>query len=86
MKLIVPCNVCIKRFYRAYAEVEEGATDEEIRRAVTNAIAEHQSAELAEDCAFHIDPEDVVRIDIDRFCAWTEDDTPEPAEEKEMTA
>lgn len=32
-KLIVPCDICIKRFYRGYVKVDENATDEEIRKA-----------------------------------------------------
>ena len=38
MKLIIPCNVIIKRFYRTYAEVDENATDEDIRKAMIEAI------------------------------------------------
>ena len=77
MKLIVPCNVTIKRFYRAYVEVDENATDEEIRKAMIEAILEHQDAELCEDPDLEIENHDIVNIEIDHEAAWTEDDEEE---------
>lgn len=78
MKLIVPCNVCIKRFYRTYAEVDENATDEEIRKAMIEAIVENQDKELNEDPDFEIEDEDIVYVEIDHESEWTEH------EDKEM--
>ena len=75
--MIVPCNVTIKRFYRAYVEVDENATDEEIRKAMTEAILEHQDAELCEDPGLEIEGHDIVNIEIDHEAAWTEDDEEE---------
>lgn len=72
MKLIVPCNVTIKRFYRAYAEVDENATDEEIRKAMIEAILEHQDAELVEDPDLEIEEHDICYIEIDHDAACTE--------------
>ena len=72
-KLIVPCNVCITRFYRTYAHVDENATDKEIRKAMIEAILEHQDAELCEDPDLKIEDHDIVNIEIDHEAAWTED-------------
>ena len=33
-KITVPCDVCIKRFYRAYVEVDENATADEVKAAL----------------------------------------------------
>lgn len=74
MKLIVPCDVCIKRFYRAYAEVDENATDEEIRKAMIEAILEHQDAELCDDPDIEIEEHDIVSIEIDHDGEWTEEE------------
>lgn len=74
MKIIVPCDVCIKRFYRAYAEVDENATDEEIRKAMIEAIVENQDAELTEDPDLGIEAHDIVYVEIDHEGAWTEED------------
>ncbi len=74
MKLIIPCNVCIKRFYRGYAEVDENATDEEIRKAMINAIVENQDEELNYDPDLEIEHDDIVYIEIDHDGKWTEED------------
>ena len=65
MKLIVPCNVCIKRFYRAYVEADENATDEKIRKAMIEAIVENQDKELTEDPDLEIEDHDVIYVEID---------------------
>ena len=72
MKLIIPCNVIIKRFYRTYAEVDENATDEDIRKAMIEAILEHQDAELTEDPQIDIEEGDIVNMEIDHDNEWTE--------------
>lgn len=74
VKLIVPCNVCVKRFYRAYTEVDENATDEEIRKAMIEAIVENQDIELTEDPDIGIEDNDIVYVEIDHEGAWTEED------------
>ena len=73
MKLIVPCNVCIKRFYRAYVEADENATDEEIRKAMIEAIVENQDKELTEDPDLEIEDHDVVYVEIDHEGAWIDE-------------
>ena len=77
MKMIVPCNICIKRFYRAYAEVDENTTDEEIRKAVTEAILKNQDKELCDDPDLEIEEDDIVYVDIDHDGEWTEDEDEE---------
>lgn len=72
MRLIVPCNICIKRFYRAYAEVDENATDEEIRRAMIKAIIKYQDEELAKCHDISIKERDIVAIEINHDGEWTE--------------
>ena len=47
MKLIIPCNVIIKRFYRTYAEVDENATDEDIRKAMIEEIVKGEKTSIA---------------------------------------
>lgn len=73
MKLIVPCNVCIKRFYRAYVEADENATDEEIRKAMIEAIVENQDKELTEDPNLEIEDHDVIYVEIDHEGEWIDE-------------
>ena len=73
MKLIVPCNVCIKGFYRAYVEADENATDEEIRKAMIEAIVENQDKELTEDPDLEIEDHDVIYVEIDHEGEWTDE-------------
>ena len=58
-------------------EVDENTTDEEIRKAMTEAILEHQDAELCEDPDLEIEGHDIVNIEIDHEAAWTEHDEEE---------
>ena len=74
MKIIIPCNICIKRFYRAYVEVNENATDEEIRKAMIGAIIENQDNELTDDPDLEIEDEDIVYVKIDHENEWIEKD------------
>lgn len=72
MKMLVPCNVCIKRFYRAYVEVDADATDEEIQEEMRSSILTHQDSELCDDPDMEIEPEDIVSVYPDIEGAWTE--------------
>ena len=74
MKIIVPADVCIKRFYRAYVEVEENATGLEIKKALLEQILEEQDAALAEDPDIEIEAGDIVSISPDYDGAWSEED------------
>ena len=77
MKMIVPCNVCIKRFYRAYVEVDADATDEEIQEEMCNSIVMNQDGELCNDPDMEIEPEDIVSIFPDVDGAWTNEEDAE---------
>lgn len=77
MKIIVPCDVCIKRYYRAYAEVDEYATNKEIQKAIVEAILENQDRVLTEDPDIEIEEDDISVVDIDHDGAWTEEDDEE---------
>ena len=72
MKMIVPVDVCIKRYYRAYAEVDENAGDKEIIQSITDAIIDNQDAELCLDPDLEIEDGDIEWIHIDHEGAWTE--------------
>lgn len=74
MKIIVPADVCIKRFYRAYVEVEGNATGLEIKKALLEQILEEQDAALAEDPDIEIEAGDIVSIAPDYDGAWSEED------------
>lgn len=77
MKIIVPCDVCIKRHRRAYAEVDENATNEEIQKAIAEAILENQDRVLSEDPDIEIEEDDIYVVDIDHDGAWTKEDAEE---------
>lgn len=72
--LVVPANVCIKRFYRVYAHVSENATDEEIRQAIIEAIVQNQDAELTDDPDLFIEEGDIEIVDIDHDGEWAEEE------------
>lgn len=71
-KIIYPVNVCIKRFYRGYVEVDENATDEEIRSALMEQIIEKQDNALCEDPDLEIEPQDIIDMTIDHDYIITE--------------
>lgn len=68
----VPCNVCIKRFYRAYARLDDEATEEQIIEAVRKEILAEQDKALCEDPDLEIEEHDIVRISPDFDAAWSE--------------
>lgn len=74
MRVTIPANVCIKRFYRAYVEADENATGSEIKRALLEQILEEQDAALTEDPDIGIEAEDIVSIAPDYDGAWSEED------------
>ena len=77
MKLVVPVNVCIKRFYRTYAYVDENATDEQICNAVKEMIYEEQDKALTTDPDLEIEDGDIEHIHIDHDGEWSEEDDEE---------
>lgn len=71
--LVIPANVCIKRFYRVYAHVNKNVTDEEIRKAIIEAILDNQDEELTDDPDMEIEEGDIEYVDIDHEGEWTEE-------------
>lgn len=74
MKKIVPCDVCIKRFYRGYVSVDENADSEEISHAMKSIILKGQDAELTEDPDLDIEDHDIVFIQPREDDGWTEEE------------
>lgn len=74
MNIIVPVDVCIKRYYRAYANVDENATEKEILKTITDAIIENQESELMPDPVLDIDEIDIEWMHIDHDGAWTQEE------------
>ena len=68
MKVTVPCDVTIQRFYRMYVDVDENTTLDDIRKAAIEQILEKQ------DDAMMLDPEipDIEREDI--LSVWVDVD------------
>lgn len=71
-KLIVPVNVCIKRFYRTYVMVDIDAADEEIRQVAKRMIVDEQESAIDDDPDLSIEEHDIVFVDIDHDGEWTE--------------
>lgn len=71
---IVPVNVCIKQYYRAYAHIPENADPEQIRQAVINAILENGELELSPDPDIDTEEQDIVFIAPDEEGSWTEEE------------
>lgn len=69
---IVPCNVCIKRFYRTYAHLDDEATEEQIIKTVQKEILAEQDEALCEDPDLVIEEHDIVLISPDFDAAWSE--------------
>lgn len=74
MKLVVPCDVCIKRFYRGYVTVDENASCDEIRQAMIEAIVSEQEADLIEDPDLFIEEDDIAFVNPCMNDAWTEEE------------
>ena len=69
-KITVPCNVCIKRYYRTYVEVDEDTSEFEIIKKINAEILENQDDALTPDPDLEIQDEDIVFIDPDWDAAW----------------
>lgn len=79
MKIVVPCDVEIRRFYRAYVTVDEDASDAEIVRKMKAEILEHQDSVLTPDPDLDIEEHDILNVCPDSQ-NWLEDmdDADEP--------
>lgn len=71
---IVPVNVIIARFYRAYAQVPDNATDAEIRKSVIEQIIEEQDEALTPDPDIEIEECDFQEVMIDHEGSWHEEE------------
>lgn len=80
MKLVVPCDVCIRRFYRGYVTVDENASQDEIRQAMIDAILEDQEGDLTEDPDLFIEEDDISFVNPCMDEAWTEEEDDDIAE------
>ena len=78
--MVVPVDVCIRRFYRAYVTVPEDASDDDIYDEVTAAILEHQEEALTPDPDMEIEDHDIQWCRIDREGAWPESESQEISE------
>ena len=71
-KIVVPVNLAIKRFYRAYVTVDMHASDEEIKQAVVEMVCAEQGSSLDNDPDIEIEADDIDVWHIDRDGAWEE--------------
>lgn len=79
MKIVVPCDVEIRRFYRTYVTVDEDTSDAEIVLKAKAEILEHQDAVLSPDPDLDIEERDILNVCPDSE-NWLEDmdDADEP--------
>ncbi len=66
MKIVVPCDVEIRRFYRTYVTVDEDTSDAEIVRKAKAEILEHQDAVLTPDPDLDIEAHDIFAVNPNR--------------------
>lgn len=86
-KMIVPCDVAIRRFYRMYVTVNRDAGRQEMEDAVHSELlaAPDQDAILTPDPDLDIEGHDVLEITPDDDGAWW-DDADEPGENDPIKA
>lgn len=77
-KITVPCDVCIKRYYRTYVVVDDEMEPIDIFKKMNAEILEQQDDALTPDTDLEIEDDDIVYIEPDWDASWTE------AEEEEM--
>lgn len=73
MKITVPCDVEIRRFYRMYVTVDENATDAEIKAAARKDILDYGEEVLTPDPDLNIESHDIFAIIPDHDAEWTEE-------------
>lgn len=74
VKVIVPCNVEIKRYYRSYVLMDEGASNEEVLKAMKQDILENGESELTPDPDMDIEEDDIIAIYPDFDAMWIEEE------------
>jgi len=74
-KMVVPCDVAIRRFYRMYVTVDRDASGKEITDAVHGELlaANDQDAILTPDPDLDIEAHDVLEINPDTDGCWWDD-------------
>ena len=79
-KLIVPCDVAIKRFYRMYVVVDEEATEDQVKAKAVEMLTDGRDPdkELTPDPDLDMEPHDICWVNPDFEGSWTE------AEDEEM--
>lgn len=78
-RMVVPCDVAIRRFYRMYVTVGKDAGDQEIANAVHSELREASDPDaiLTPDPDLDIEPRDVLEIHPDMDgCWWDCEDEP----------
>ena len=78
-KLIVPCDVAIKRFYRMYVEVGEDATEDEVKAKAVEMLTDGRDPdkELTPDPDLDMEPQDICWVNPDFEGSWTEEEEAE---------
>ena len=71
-KIVVPCDVEIRRYYRMYVTVDEDASLVAIINKARTEIVEHQDAVLVPDPDLDIENHDIFYVNPDRE-NWLED-------------
>lgn len=72
-KVVIPCDVEIKRYYRTYVTVDEGSTKEQIIQAMREEILENQDNALTPDPDMGIEEDDITLVFPDFDAMWTEE-------------
>ena len=87
-KMIVPCDVAIRRFYRMYVTVDRDAVHQEIEDAVRSELmaATDYDAILTPDPDLDIEGHDVLEITPDNDGAWWDDADESGENEPDETA
>lgn len=78
--MVVPVDVCIRRFYRVYVHVPENASVDDIYEQLGEDILENQDKALTPDPDMEIEDHDIQWCRIDREGAWPESESQEISE------
>ena len=66
MLVTVPVDVSVVRYYRLYVDVQEDATDHEIRKAASQLILDDSDVlNHSEDPSIDVEEQDIVSVNID---------------------
>ena len=76
-KVVIPCNVEITRYYRAYVSVSADATEEQIVQAMRKEILENQDDALTPDPDMGIEEDDIAMVSPDFDAMWIEEEDKE---------